>query len=336
MGQRFNKPILKNVKAGDIPSASEWNKLVAAVRMLTREVSDKQRFSKIKFMRLDEVMGNFGSGDESMDHDRTAIVQYYETTTRNFADTYSSPETYDNVVDGLDLIYDEDELLLCLYHEQSGKYLPVNARTVRHAQTIDDGEYPDSSDCPNCYPIKFIKVAYPETAGAVEPSVSFLDPDDEDPDAYVLNLFDGEDSYLPAGKDIWVYNVTDQWFTFAHDSDNLACQSSSSSSSSESSSKSSASSVSISNMSSLSSLSSSSSFSSFSSLSSLLSSQSYSSQSSISAVSDGSSQSGSLSGGCDTVLPSDITTISNYNASITQVLIHSPGGCLSWMDTESC
>lgn len=304
--QRF-----KRVKQGEQPSASEWNKMCEVLERLTAgdPRHPKKPTRAIKLMRLGEAMGRFGDGwpldagvgDSSDAHKRLAYVQHYDETQNKFIQN-SDDESKNNVTDGVNLIYDEDELVWCFYSEQSGHWHPLNPRSIRHAVTCREptsegfSTYPECGD--NVYPIRFIRIEYEKVGGRIDLNYAYINPDDDDPDTdpddYVLNLFDGSldnpQPYLEEGTVIWCYNILGQWYT------HICCYTCTGSSSSSSASSSSESSQSVSNSSSSTSSHSQVSSSSDSSSSGSSSSSGGSSLSASSGSSGGSSFSSSVSG----------------------------------------
>jgi hypothetical protein len=288
----------KKVKPGDPISAGEQNRITDEISRLGGRSNrhEKSPTRAIKLFKLSEVVGEFGSDDSSEGHKRTGTVYYYDSDLDRFVPTPDT-ETKTNITDALDLIYDADEMVWCVYLEQSGQWHPLNPRTVRHARTVPDvdGTYPS---CPaNVFPIKFTKIVYPKTAGLQSTTISYLDASDDSPDDYVLNIFESEDgdlpAYVPLYTDICVYNVAGSWY--AHTCCYPCDESSSSVSLSESSSSDSSSSLSSSSDSSQSSQSISRSSSSSDSSTSSSQSISDSSASSQSSVSDSSSGGSSAS-----------------------------------------
>lgn len=321
---------------------------------LEGDYKHSKHFSRIVFVRLSEVVGIQSS---SAFANRTGVVSFYNPDSGDMEEQYEA-EVVTEVF--YDLPFDTDDLVPCLW--SAGKLLPLTNRTVRHFITVDSGgSYPNISQCPNTYPIKFVRISYTEEAGHQTPTIEYLDAGSE-PDDYVHNLFGGDDSYIPEGTVGWCYSVTQQWFTYmawtanscsstssssqsqvssssssSKSSSSSSSKSSSSSSSTSSSSKSSSSSSTSASSSSSSTSKSSSSSSKSQSSSSSSNSSSSSSTSSTSSVSNdnSSSASGSISDGCDSAFPESIADIDNYNAGATQVLGHS-GPCLVWIDVEAC
>lgn len=254
------RPIFKRVSPGEPVSASEMNKITDFLGYASTEPNKhpKKPTRAIKLMRMNEVLGQFGQEDSSEAHRRSATVQYYDETLNDF-DVTSDEETKENVTDALRLIHDSGEYVWCIYLEQSGHWHPISGRSIRHAKTVQplEGEYPGCGS--NVYPIKFTRIAYDRVPGFQPVGSSYLDPTmDEEPDEYVLNLFEGSDDnplpWIPPETDIWCYQVLQQWYTWI----DLPCPTSSQSSSSSSSSSNSSSSQSSSQSASESSLSSSS------------------------------------------------------------------------------
>lgn len=261
-------------------------------------------------MRASEVLGKFNS-NATLAGDRKAKVVFYEQSGDTFMANDEAEHT--NVKDALGLVYDDGEKLFGFYCEQSGKFHPINPRTVRHAITVRDksNNYPRQTDQPDTYAIKFVKLVYPEAAGRQGHTMTYLSPT-ATPDAFVHNIVptDLGAAYLPQGTLVQVYNVTEQWFcAVAYAGEDASSQSesfssySSESSSNSSSNSSSKSSVSQS-LSSASSNSSSKSSSNSSSNSSSRSSQSVSDNSSSSSTSLSSLSSQSSGYDCMTVVTS--------------------------------
>ncbi len=309
--KRAPKPvILSPVKPGQPPRASHENTQTDAIKRLSGGpgTPDGTR-PHFKFMRLDEVLAQLGESDASF-WDQEAVVQYFEESDHLLHDT--SPEDRRRTITNPwpSIPFDEDQIVLCVQTAQSGKYMPVAPVTVRHAITVPEegGAYPSCEDEPNVYPIKWTKKTWTKAAGRQTVSTVYLDIFDARPDDYVLNIYEGETSYLPAGTEIQCYAVVDRWYTSTCCGD--VCESSSSSSQSISSSFSSQSQSSASS-------SSRSSSSASSESSSSRSSQSKSSPSSVSASSQSSSKSVSESSSVSASSASSVSE-SASSASVSQ------------------
>lgn len=334
----------KQMKVGDQPSAGEHNKITAAINRIQQAgpQHEKKRTRAIKLLRLTEPIGQFGSGDSSAGHDRSGIVQAYDPDLNAFVDTLND-ETKSNIVDGLDAYYDTNDLVWCVYLEQSGKWHPINPTMVRTAVTVMDapGGDPPYPECDGrVFPFKFVRVTYDRTDSTGEThSYSYLDATDSDPDEYCFNLFEpGEDddgiAFIPLGTLIWVFKCGEQWFTFT------CCFSCPQSSSSQSHSDSSSSDISssISSESSQSVSQSSSDSSSLSVSDSSSPSSDVSSSVSVSESSGGSSVSISESSGFDCVT---VVTSLNFDAetcllTYCTVTICFPAGLGITVSAESC
>lgn len=214
----------KIVRPGDQPSASEHNKITAAILRQQQAGMEypKHPTRAIRLFRLTDIMGQFGSGDSSAAHNRSGVVQAYDPDLNAFKDT-ANTETKENIVDALDGYYDVDELVWCVYLEQSGKWHPLNPTMVRVAVTVydspgNDPPYPDC-DTGRVFPIKFARLRYDATdSTGTNHSLLPLDGSDSDPDEYVFNLFKPTDesegsSYIPPGTPIAVFKCGKQWFT---------------------------------------------------------------------------------------------------------------------------
>lgn len=312
----------RRYKAGEFPSAGNENKQGEALERLTRfsVESDKTR-PYFKFMRLDEVVGQFGQSDSHF-WDQEAVAQYFDPTDHILKDT--SPEDRRRTLTSPwpECPYDADQVVLCIQTAQAGVYMPIAPVTVRHAMTIQEegGTYPPCDDAPNVYPIKFTKKTWTKVAGRQVVTTTYLDPSDVAPDDYVLNIHEGENSYLPAGTEIQVYCVVDRWYTCTCCGE--VCESSSSSSRSVSSSYSSQSASSQSS-------SSNSSSSQSSQSSSSRSSQSRSSGSSSSQSSSASSNSVSSSSSSQSSVSVSASSASSQSASSVSASASSASSSLS-------
>lgn len=61
---------------------------------------------------------------------------------------------------------DAGQLVYCVYHEQTGSYVPLADYQVRHAVTCRAfGEYPPEADRPTVYPVRFVDLSYRESPG---------------------------------------------------------------------------------------------------------------------------------------------------------------------------
>lgn len=296
---------------GDQPSASEQNRIGSTLNRITSHAPTSQtRYTRVRLLRASEVLGKFTT-NSTLAGDRKAKSVFYEATGDTFIANDEAEHT--NVKDALGLVYDEGEKLFGFYCEQSGKFHPINPRTVRHAITVRDASnnYPRQTDQPDTYAIKFVKLVYTEAVGRQGHAMTYLNPTAK-PDGFVHNIVptDLGAAYLPQGTLIQVYNVTEQWFcAVAYAGEDASSQSESYSSfSSESSSNSSSNSSSKSSisqsLSSASSNSSSQSSSNSSSNSSSRSSQSLSDNSSSSSTSLSSRSSQSSGFDCVTVVTS--------------------------------
>jgi len=178
----------------------------------------RDRATIVRFVRLKEVLGlqsNASSLSEGGCVRRAGNV-IFNASECDFDDVEDEDSDIRNVVDPYGCIYDEDEMIPVIA-DWSGNYLPLYKITVRHAVTCKDenGSYPEEDEEPNVYPVKFIRVRYEEQAGKQEPEVHYLAGETMDPDAFIMNLADGEGSYLEEGQRIWCYHITDQWYTYA-------------------------------------------------------------------------------------------------------------------------
>jgi hypothetical protein len=321
----------KRVKKGGRPSASQQNKLLDTVERLSGQSNQPSKsYSRIRLVRMNEVMGHFDHEDYTAYEDREGQLQWYDTSAHTIDDTGRDTQIKANVTDPWGLVYDDNERLAVYYNEQSGKCIPLNPRTVRHAVTwyeINGGsgesqdcnvgflDYPQADEYPNVYPIKFIKIEYIEQAGQQIATTSYLNPT-SCPDAYVMNVAATAggvaDVYLPIFCPLQVYSVVGrngqpQWFT--HTCCEFDESSSSQSGSGSSSSQSQSSDSTSSGGSSLSSSESSQSASSSSSGGSSLSSNSSSGGSSDSSGGSSGSSSGgsSMSSGGSSLSESDLS-----------------------------
>jgi hypothetical protein len=239
----------RRVQQGDRPSAGEWNRIIEILSRLTGGFNvHGEHYAKIRLGRTADFMGGSFS-DSSYQVDRPVAFRHYDG---EGAWANSDRDQVENGADPLDLVYDPDEYVFLWYSEQAKKWYPLNPRTVRHAVTCRDesNRYPSREDRPDTYPIKWVKLTYPEVAGRNGHTLENLNSD-SGPDAFVHNIVDPdlEDAYIPVGTPIETYNVTRQWFTvfccLAEDS-SVSVSDSSYSSSSGSLSSASASSVSVS------------------------------------------------------------------------------------------
>ena len=294
-------------------TAKHVNQTSDAVERLSRDVPESRwHRHAFRFLRMDEVMGQFGESD-SQHWGQEAIAQYFNENTNKLADT--SPEERKTTLASPwpACPFDEDQIVLCVQMQQSGIYMPVAPVTVRHAVTVADssGNYPPCGA--NVYPIKFTKKTFAKVAGTQSVTTSYLDTFDTRPDDVVLNIFDGDNSYLPLGTEVTCYFIVDSWFTNTCCGD--ICESSSSSSASISSSYSSQSYSSQSSSSRSSSSASSKSSSSQSSKSSSESSQSISSSNSSSVSISESSASSASSGSSASSVSISLSSASSISAS---------------------
>lgn len=307
----------RRFQAGQQPSAGHENQQSRALEDLTRfgvEVGPgRQHF---RLMRLADVLGQFETSD-SQHYDQTATVQYFDHVANEFRDTDPAEEKTNLASTWLTAPHDAEELVWCCQTQQSGVWAPISQVNVRHAMTVADelGDYPTCDDEPNVYPIKFTKKAWTKAAGHQTVTTTFLDTEDSLPDDHVLNIFEGESSYLPIGTEIQVYHVIDRWYCYTCCGEICESSSSSSISISLSSNSSSASSFSSSSHSSSSSLSAS--VSSASSVSSLSSASSQSSLSSLSSASSQSSSSNSSSASSDSVSSASSVSESSSASSVS-------------------
>jgi len=232
------KPTFREMSAGDRLSASDYNRLTRTVGSLTggNLYDHAKRYSKLRLLRMSEIMGKFALDSSDLSFNREADLQYWKRSTGDVQHTAQvGTHARDNVCDPYNLIYDNDDPVLCFYSEQAGKFFPVNPRTVRHAVTIDtdptsgvsgvsgssgfepdSGDYPAAGDQADTYPVKFVKVRFNKTTGGQRINWTYLDAANPGvPDTYVHNIADATDpgAYIPAGTLLEVYNVTDAWYT---------------------------------------------------------------------------------------------------------------------------
>lgn len=290
--------------------AREYNKIVSYLRSLRSLMEKHDRAIKPELVRLADNMG-LPCTDETDFTDADGTIQYFDAD-GNLTDAGINRF---RVVPVFDVPYDAAEIVATVYHHQSGRFIPVNMRTVRHMRLVldIDGDYPVPSDTatgPCVYPFKFMRLEYTEVIGGQQPTKQYMCPENKNPDGYVMNMLCGE--WLEPGTIIWGYHVTGQWYSYTPSTCDLdSTQSVSSKSSSESSGHSSQSSSNSSSASSVSASSASSNISSASSGGSSLSSGG------SSASSGGSSASSNLS------------SASSGGSSASSVSIsHSAGACI--------
>ena len=232
---KSGKQSFRTFGQGDRLTAGWVNSISRAIAELTgRPHSFSRSPFHVKLIRMSEVLGVSENESSSDFRDREGIVQAYSPNTRSFNDT---TESWDTITDALGLIYDVNEVLPCLYHEQSGKYVPLfglQMRTAITAQEVDvsdessrssqsdvvgdSGEYPSPEEQPDTYPFKFTRVSFTEQMGAQGHATTNLNSD-PGPDGYVHNLA-GEDHYIAQGTEIAVFKMggpgaEGQWFTYS-------------------------------------------------------------------------------------------------------------------------
>lgn len=215
-------PHFRRAKAGEQPSAAEYNKLLDAVVKLYQYVSPYNRIIDIELIRLDQAIGPVQ--DFSSDFlNRDGYVQYYDRENRVFQENGEDRRT--EITDPMELVWDVDEQVPMFYHRQSAQWIPLNPRTTRNAITWPDadGSYPGRPA--NKYPIKFVRFEYDDFGADFQvPTVVFIDsqstvPASQEPDDYVLNI--NSNSLLvwfPRRTPLEVYNVIgrngqQQWYT---------------------------------------------------------------------------------------------------------------------------
>lgn len=240
----------QNIKPGGQISAAKFN---AAMRDLDRLVSQLNQIGgpsgRFRLMRITDPV-TVGSSESKGKLSRRAVNQIYQTETDSFID---GDILRDIREEPYNLPLDQDETVLCMYHEQGGFTLPVmGPRTIRHAITVrdEDGMYPleNASDPPDTYPIKFVRLEFCERNGNNGHTLEYLQADTDLPDTWVHNLASAQTvdytcdnelsgvpagyieensdtsgaddigipptgDYIPVGKIIACYCVTDQWFT---------------------------------------------------------------------------------------------------------------------------
>lgn len=222
------------------PLLAEFNKVVRYLRAMRDIQPQLSRDYNLQLMQLTHAIGlqcDPESSDSSVGLAEDAVLMMYDQDNLEFSELPNSISK-SGVREFFDLPYDEGDRLITFYHRPSSQHIPVNLRTVRHCRTCADenGEYPSESDAasghPVVYPFQFTRIEFMEEPGSSRPDITMLCPD-SDQDGYFLNLYCNEfDSYLPVGTDVWIYNVTDQWFSYVAAAE---CESESSSSLSESS-----------------------------------------------------------------------------------------------------
>ena len=311
---------------GENLTAKHVNSTSNVVERLARGYLEADRHRPaFKFLRLDEVLGQFGESDSQF-WNQEGVAQYFKESDHLLHDT--DPEERKSTVTNPwpACPFDDNQIVLCVQTSQSGVYMPVAPVTIRHAITVADsnGNYPACGA--NVYPIKFTKKVFAKVAGYQSVSTTYLDTFDTRPDDVVLNIYDGETSYLPIGTEVTCYFIVDSWFTNTCCGE--ICESSSSSSasvsssyssqsySSQSSSSRSSSSASSKSSSSKSSASSSESSQSDSSSNSSVSQSSSASSSASSASSASASSASSMSASASSASASSIS-VSNSSASVS-------------------
>ena len=266
---------------------------------------------------MDEAVG---PEESSEFRDRTATVLYWDFDL--FMWRRTDPAHIITIVTDpwQHLVIHAGQRLLVWFHRQSGKHIPINPPTFRHAVTSADhaNQYPDPEDFPNVYPIGHVKSSFPIPSGSsfsttpLHTVLSSLPTHLPDPPhggnlipgdvtGWVFNLAGaGDDTYIPEGTVIPTWFHNGQWWTYWLGTFDESSSSSTSSVSTESS------------TSSLSTVSDSS-----------ISSHSVTSTSSII---------------CEQVLPhSGINwpTLPGYDATKKQALIHD-AGCWEWQTIKVC
>ena len=158
-------------------------------------------------MKLSEVVG---PEDASDFYDRDATEMFWSAENNEFQE---NAITHSNITTPYGTPIDSDDILPFLYHR--GIYYPLFSQNVRAAKTIapDAGSYPVEGDTPNVYPIKFVQVTYTETPGNQTEVVTDLSAS-PGPEGFVLNLWEGDGSYIPVDTVIWIFRQGVQWFTF--------------------------------------------------------------------------------------------------------------------------
>lgn len=212
---KLNK--MRRLVGGSIPS------MLTGASSLQTSGYIARRDDPAKHIRLIRLKENLGPDpEETSDYiDREAQVQVWSEVNNTWSD---GTEERTTICCPNDLPYDEGEILVCYYDPQSGRHVPIPQMTVRHAITVPSGSgYPERSESPNTYPVRFLRTGYPEVAGRNVLSQEYMNPDGDGPDDYVFNLFDestageGEAGYIPVGTIIWLFRLMGlngyQWYT---------------------------------------------------------------------------------------------------------------------------
>lgn len=309
-----------------------WNYLIGQVSA-TDTIPEGPPTPDRTWIRLVEMDEAVGPEESSEFRDRTATVLYWDFD--QFKWRRTDPAHVITIVTDpwRHLVIHAGERLLVWFHRQSGKHIPMNPPTFRHAVTSADksNQYPDPGDFPNVYPIGHVKSSFPIPSGSnftttpVHTLLSSLTKNPPQPPhggtfvgdvtGWVFNLAggggDGE-NYIPEGTPIPTWFHNGQWWTYwvgsFEESSSASLEGLSSSSSSSSSS---------------------------------ISSSSVSTESSTSSVSTGESSLSVTSSSsiiCQPVVQHagiNWPALPGYDATKKQALIH-VRGCWEWQTIEPC
>lgn len=206
---------LPRVAEGDRPSASLWNQMADAIEALYRMDPGARPNPPIEVVKLSEPMGPDLS-DQATFYDVESKDKYHVPGNSNDLLSGLSNIERDNLTSPSRTVHDRDEVVPVFHHPQSGKRIPLNPRYLRFAMTYPyaTDKYPNKPA--NCFPFKFVRIAFIESPGNQNFTISYLDsgtgsPANNTPDGYLLNTYDEEEEGCCSSPYIPVYTVVPVW-----------------------------------------------------------------------------------------------------------------------------
>jgi hypothetical protein len=221
-------------KAGERLSAeNDWNTVLRRLMRLEARVGgswsgavstggftlDRNQFNaKIKILQLTEAVG---PEESSEFRDRAAKLVYYDTQDRAWRTDENSGLVRLVTDPYYHLPWDSGARFAAVFHEQSGKYIPLAQVTIRLVRSVDPdtGDYPEATGCPNVYPIQHVTSSYTAEPGRRVPTHTTMESIErlggvDGPHGYVMNLYEGADSYIPVGTVFPAFMINKQWWTY--------------------------------------------------------------------------------------------------------------------------
>lgn len=114
-------------------------------------------------------------------------------------------------------VYDANTFYVMMYHEQSGKWIPVTYPPPRWVRTYDDGAYPTVATNPTTYPCNFVNTDFTEVTGTHNHGATNKTSPTGVPHVWVHNLFSyqkgGGGSWIPPNTLVSAFYLFGKWYT---------------------------------------------------------------------------------------------------------------------------